>query len=260
MRIALGIEYQGNGFKGWQRQCNVPSVQECIEKGLSLICNTDIDVVCAGRTDAGVHATNQVIHFDTPNERPLKAFTMGLNTHLPDTIAVKWAKQVDSEFHARFSATARRYRYVIYNSKTRPGILNKGLTHIHSELDTERMHQAAQALLGEQDFTSFRASLCQSNTPFRNVHEVTVTRHGTYVVVDIAANAFLHHMVRNIVGSLLLIGTLEKPIDWIEQLLALHDRNQAAATAKPNGLYLVDVTYPEGFGIPKAPMGPLFLA
>ncbi|RLV58712.1 tRNA pseudouridine(38-40) synthase TruA [Parashewanella curva] len=260
MRIALGVEYDGSAYFGWQRQKEVDSVQAQLEKALSFIANETIELQCAGRTDAGVHGTGQVVHFDTNAERPLKAWSMGVNANLPDNIAVRWAKEVDEDFHARFSATARRYRYIIYNHKLRPGILRHGVSHYHGDIDEKKMHQAAQALLGEQDFTSFRAIQCQSNTPFRNVHHVRVTRQGNYVIVDIAANAFLHHMVRNIVGSLIEIGLGNQPLDWMATLLALKDRNQAAPTAKAGGLYLIDVTYPESIGLPKPTLGPLFLA
>ncbi|MGQ8365616.1 tRNA pseudouridine(38-40) synthase TruA [Glaciecola sp. 1036] len=259
MRLALGLEYQGNAYKGWQRQSHVPSVQAHIENCLSQILCHDVEVACAGRTDAGVHATNQIVHFDTQAERPDKAFTLGMNALLPQDIAINWVKQVSEDFHARFSATARRYRYIMFNSKTRPGIFTPGVTHVHKSLNAELMHQAAQCLVGEHDFTSFRASLCQSKSPFRDVKEVSVTRTGPYVVLEICANAFLHHMVRNIVGSLIEIGAQEQPVDWMQTLLDAKDRTLAAATAKPNGLYLVDVTYPEHFELPNSEMGPLFL-
>ncbi|MGB0894873.1 MAG: tRNA pseudouridine(38-40) synthase TruA [Parashewanella sp.] len=260
MRIALGVEYDGSQYYGWQRQKEVDSVQAQLEKVLSKVANEPIQVQCAGRTDSGVHATGQVVHFDTNANRKISAWTLGSNANLPDNIAVRWAKQVDEEFHARFSATARRYRYIIYNSNLRPGILRHGVSQYHGDIDECRMHQAAQALIGEQDFTSFRAIHCQSNTPFRNIHHVNVTKQGQFIIVDIAANAFLHHMVRNIVGSLIEIGLGNQPIDWMATLLALKDRNQAAATAKAGGLYLVDVTYPDTFGLPKPSIGPLFLA
>ena len=258
-RIALGIEYDGAAVYGWQRQREVPSVQEHLEKALSTVANTPIEVQCAGRTDAGVHATGQVVHFDCEAVRPLKAWTMGVNANLPSSVAVKWCVHVSDDFNARFSATGRRYRYVIYNHKMRPAILEQGITHIHRPLNEQLMHEAAQALLGEQDFSAFRAALCQSKTPFRNVTNVTVSRHGAFVVVDISANAFLHHMVRNIVGSLVEIGSGHQPVDWIATLLAGRDRTLSAATAKPNGLYLVKVDYPDAFGLPEQPLGPLFL-
>ena len=259
MRVALGIEYDGAQFFGWQRQQQVTTVQAELESALAKIANEPVDVLCAGRTDAGVHATGQVVHFETEQVRPEKAWTMGTNTHLPDAIAVKWCHFPKGDFHARYSATARRYRYVIYNDRLRPGILRMGLTHEHRPLDAPRMHEAAQSLVGENDFSAFRAAHCQSNTPFRNVTSVTVERMGRFVVVDIQANAFVHHMVRNIVGSLLEVGCNEQSVEWIAELLAGRDRTQAAATAKPHGLYLVDVTYPDSFGLPRQPIGPLFL-
>lgn len=258
-RIALGIEYNGAAFYGWQRQKNVNSIQQELEKALKVIAQQDIEVFCAGRTDAGVHATNQVVHFDTTVKRPLKAWTMGVNTNLPDSIAVKWAKEVSDDFHARFSATARRYRYIVYNSPLRPGIFLEGISHYYLPLDANLMHLAAQNLPGEQDFTSFRASNCQSNSPCRNIMHAKVSRVGDYVMLDIKANAFLHHMVRNIMGSLIKVGEGEQGVAWIRQLLDAKDRTQAAATAKPNGLFLVEVEYPEKFGIPKCAPGPLYM-
>ncbi|MFC3120197.1 tRNA pseudouridine(38-40) synthase TruA [Agaribacter flavus] len=259
MRVALGIEYQGEAFKGWQRQANVSSVQGNIERCLAGILTEKVDVVCAGRTDAGVHATNQVVHFDTDKTRPVSAFTLGMNANLPSTIAVRWAQEVKSDFHARFSATARRYRYIIFNHTLRPGILSCGVTHVHRPLNAEIMHEAAQCLLGENDFTSFRAAHCQSNSPCRHMNEISVKRAGQYIVVEVEANAFLHHMVRNIVGSLIEVGAGEQSVAWFTGLLALRDRTKAAATAKPNGLYLVKVTYPSCYNIPQPPLGPLFL-
>jgi len=184
---------------------------------------------------------------------------MGVNANLPDAVAVTWVKQVPDDFHARFSATARRYRYIIYNSKLRPAILNHGLSHYHMPLDADKMHIAAQAILGENDFSSFRAAQCQSNSPNRFVHFVKVTRHNDFVVIDIKANAFVHHMVRNIAGSLIAIGRGDQEVEWMGKLLASKDRTLAAETAKPNGLYLIEVDYPEQFNLPKANPGPLFL-
>lgn len=259
MRIALGIEYDGSGFYGWQRQREVNSVQQELETALSKVANQPVELFCAGRTDAGVHATGQVVHFDTTAVRDDKAWVMGTNAQLPDAIAVRWAKAVPDDFHARFSATARRYRYIIYNHKFRPAILRAGLSHYHQSLDTDLMQQAGEYLLGEQDFSSFRAMQCQSHSPFRNVHHLHISRQGDYIILDIKANAFLHHMVRNITGSLLEVGMKNRPPQWIAELLAAKDRNLAAATAKPGGLYLVDVDYPAHFALPKAVTGPLFL-
>ncbi len=259
MKIALGVEYDGAQFYGWQRQKDVTSVQECLEKALSQVANHKVNVFCAGRTDAGVHGTGQVVHFETDSVRGERGWTMGVNANLPDAIAVTWMTEVPEDFHARFSATARRYRYVIYNEKLRPGFLNKGLSHYHMPLDADKMHEAAQCLLGENDFSSFRAAQCQSNSPNRNIHFVNVSRQGSYIVIDIKANAFVHHMVRNIAGSLIAVGKGDQSIEWMAELLAKKDRTAAAETAKPNGLYLIDVEYPEAFNLPKSKLGPLFL-
>lgn len=259
MRIALGIEYDGANYYGWQRQKDVNSVQAELEKALSNIANHPVTVNCAGRTDAGVHGTGQIVHFDTDSKRDDAAWTLGVNTKLPDDIAVRWVKEVEDDFHARFSATARRYRYIIYNNRYRPGILNKGLSHYYTELDADVMHTASQALIGKQDFTTFRALHCQANSPVRTIHHINISRHNDFIVIDIKANAFLHHMVRNIAGSLIEIGIGKQPIDWLTTLLAFKDRAKAAATAKPGGLYLVEVDYPEKFNLPRPPCGPLFL-
>ncbi|ABR75063.1 tRNA pseudouridine(38-40) synthase TruA [Actinobacillus succinogenes] len=259
MKIALGVEYNGKRYFGWQRQEKVLSVQEELEKALSFVANEKIDLFCAGRTDSGVHGTGQVVHFETEVVRPERAWAFGTNANLPDDIAVKWAKTADDEFHARFSATARRYRYLIYTNPLRSAVLPEGVTHCHLPLDHEKMHEAGQFLLGENDFSSFRAAQCQSKTPWRNVHHLQVTRHGRYIVVDIQANAFVHHMVRNIVGSLMEVGSGRQPVEWMKWLLEQRNRKLAAPTAKPQGLYLVRVTYPERFGIPLSPLGPLFL-
>lgn len=258
-KYALGIEYDGSAYYGWQRQQNVNSVQQELENALSTVANEPITVFCAGRTDSGVHATGQVVHFETNAARKDVAWTMGVNANLPKNIAVRWVKEVDAEFHARFSATARRYRYVIYNHRYRPAILGQGVTHFHLPLDENLMQQAGQYLLGENDFTSFRAVQCQSKTPWRNVHHLQVNRIGNYIVVDIKANAFVHHMVRNIVGSLFEVGCGNQSPEWIAELLALKDRTLAAATAKADGLYLVDVDYPDKFNLPGSELGPLFL-
>lgn len=258
MRIALGIEYDGSNYYGWQRQQEVSSVQQCVEEALTKIADQKVEVFCAGRTDAGVHATGQVAHFRVNCSRKPSAWTLGMNANLPKDIAIRWAVEVDDEFHARFSAKARRYRYIIYNAPLRGAILGKGVSHYHFPLDEQLMHQAGQSLIGEHDFTSFRAVQCQSRTPFRNVHHLQVTRQGDFVVIDIKANAFVHHMVRNIAGSLIEVGQGNRSVEWISQLLALKDRTKAAATAKAQGLYLVEVDYPQQYGIPRVPTGPLF--
>ncbi|KJG33376.1 tRNA pseudouridine(38-40) synthase TruA [Photobacterium angustum] len=260
MRIALGVEYDGAKYYGWQRQRDVDSVQERLEKALSKVANQPVEVFCAGRTDAGVHGTGQVVHFDINIDRKMVAWTMGANAHLPKDIAVRWATEVSEDFHARFTATARRYRYIIFNNALRPAILGNGVSHYHGDLDEKKMHEAGQYLLGENDFTSFRAVHCQSRSPWRNLMHLKVTRQGDFVIIDIKANAFVHHMVRNITGSLIKVGKGEEKPEWIEWLLAQKNRTLAGATAKAEGLYLVDVDYPKEHNLPRVPLGPLFLA
>lgn len=258
MRFALGIEYDGANYCGWQRQNNVDSVQETLEIALSKIANEPIEVVCAGRTDTGVNATNQVVHFDTNNFRKDVAWTLGVNTNLPDDVAVTWVKAVDESFHARFSATSRRYRYIICNRLFRPAIFRHGLTFCHHPLDETLMHKAAQTLVGEHDFTSFRTVHCQAPTAIRTIEHCNVTRHGEYVVIDVKGNAFLHHMIRNIAGSLMRVGRELETVQWIEQVLAAKNRCVAGMTAPAGGLYFVDVNYPDQYQLPKRPLGPLF--
>lgn len=259
MKIALGVEYDGSHYSGWQRQQHSLSIQQKLEESLSIIANTPITISCAGRTDAGVHATGQVIHFETESIRPLSAWSMGVNANLPSNIAIKWAQIIDNSFHARFSAQARRYRYIIYNHQYRHAILSCGITHYHQQLDEVKMNLAAQYLLGENDFTTFRASQCQSLSPCRNIHHISVTRQSRYVIIDVQANAFVHHMVRNIVGSLIEVGNGKQSVDWVDEILHAKNRTLAAATAKPEGLYLVDVIYPPQFTLPRMPLGPLFI-
>ncbi len=259
LKMALGIEYDGSRYCGWQRQNEVTSIQACLESALFKIARQPISLCCAGRTDAGVHATGQVVHFMTTVLRPDTAWTLGMNAHLPPDIAVRWVKRVAQDFHARFSATARRYLYIIFNHSHRPAVLARGVTHYHRPLDAVRMANAAQCLVGEHDFTSFRAVQCQSRTAWRNIKHINVTRQGAYVIVDIKANAFVYHMVRNIVGSLLEIGCGKQDVHWISELLAQKDRTCAAATAKAEGLYLVSVDYPDHFDLPILSTWPQFL-
>jgi tRNA pseudouridine38-40 synthase len=251
MRIALGIEYDGSGFSGWQMQSHATrTVQGALQQALSIVADEPIQVVCAGRTDSGVHATGQVVHFDTRAERPDRAWVLGVNAHLPDDVVSLWACGVADDFSARFSASARLYRYIILNRRARSAVLNKKVTWRYDRFDTQAMHQAAQALVGEQDFSSFRSAACQAEHARRCVHFVHVHRQGDFIYIDIEANAFLHHMVRNIVGSLLAVGQGEKPVDWIGELLALRDRTLAGITAPADGLYLVKVSYPAASGLP----------
>lgn len=260
-RVALCIEYNGSGFNGWQTQKspNTSTIQETLERVLAEVADHDLSLICAGRTDAGVHATGQVVHFDYLNNRPEAAWVRGGNSQLPPQVSIRWAKQVPLDFHARFSATARRYRYIIYNSPVKPAILSGLVTHHCPVLDAECMHAAGQYLLGEKDFSSFRGAACQSSTPMRNVTAVSVARQGDFVILEIEANAFLLHMVRNIAGVLMDIGARRKPVEWAGELLALRDRTQGGVTSAPNGLYLVKVTYPAEFALPDVPEGPAFL-
>jgi tRNA pseudouridine38-40 synthase len=234
-------------------------VQEQLEIGLGEVATTSVRVHCAGRTDTGVHGFGQIIHFDAPVQRSSKAWVMGGNANLPVDIRIHWAVPVVAEFHARFSALARRYRYVIANTPVRPALLFGQVSWQRRPLNEQAMHAAAQCLLGERDFSAFRAAGCQSKTPMRNVSSIDVSRRGDLIVVDIKANAFLHHMVRNIAGSLMAVGVGRKDVGWIDQLMAGRDRCAAAETAPPHGLYLVEVDYPAHYGLPRTPYGPLLL-
>lgn len=252
-RIALGIEYDGSQFKGYQMQAHgTRTVQELLQQALSKIANHPVSVTCAGRTDTGVHATAQVVHFDTAANREQKAWVMGVNTELPDDIAVHWAIDVPDDFSARFSATRRSYRYIIRNSPARPAINNHRVVWIYDDLNAEAMHDSAQALIGAHDFSSFRSSQCQAKHANRVMHSITVSRDKEHIYIDVIANAFLHHMVRNIVGSLLSVGRGVKPVEYMAELLALKDRKQAGITSVASGLYLVAVEYPAEYGLPQS--------
>ena len=260
-RIALGIEYKGARYRGWQRQeSGVPSVQAALEKALSQVAAEPVSLMCAGRTDAGVHASGQVVHFDTRVERPLKAWIMGGNANLPPDISVTWAKVMPAEFHARFKAFARRYRYVIYNDPIRPAHMAEEVTWNHRPLDVARMREAAAHLVGTHDFTSFRAVQCQAKSPVKTVHHLEVIEHGRFIVIDVRANAFLHHMVRNFAGVLMTIGAGEREPGWVAEVLAARDRRAGGVTAHPYGLYLVQVEYPPEFELPQRYLGPHFLS
>lgn len=259
MRIALVVEYDGSQYHGWQAQTGLHTVQQALEHALTKVADVPVSVVCAGRTDTGVHATNQVVHFDCDKERSARAWIHGANSFLPKDVCVKWGKEVSDEFHARYSATARRYRYVIYNGAIRPALLRSNVTWQYRQLDHRLMHQAAQSLLGENDFTSFRSVECQSHTPMRHIHQIQITRTGDLVVIDITANAFLHHMVRNIAGVLIAVGSGKHPTSWVNEVLLAKDRKLGAETAPSYGLYLVQVSYPQQFGILQSNPGPLFL-
>jgi tRNA pseudouridine38-40 synthase len=250
MRIAAGIEYDGSDFLGWQRLSHGASVQAAVESALSFVADHPVEVTCAGRTDTAVHARCQVIHFDSDSARTPRAWQLGANSRLPHSVCLRWVQPVADDFHARYLATARRYRYTILNRAVRPALGRQMLTWERVPLDAPRMHAAAQALVGEHDFSAFRTVACQARSPNRRVDRVAVTREGEQVVVEIQANAFLHHMVRNIVGSLLPVGRGEQPPGWIAQLLAGRDRALAGPTAPPNGLVFVGPLYPPRFGLP----------
>ena len=252
MRLALGIEYNGSRFFGWQIQLqDRRTVQQELERALSKIANEPIRVICAGRTDTGVHATQQVVHFETTAVRPVQAWVLGVNAQLPSDVACLWSCAVTDDFSARFSATARQYRYIIFNRLARPALFDQRLHWRHGAIDHVAMHDAAQVLTGAHDFSAFRSSICQAAHARRSIHFINISRQDDYIYLDIAANAFLHHMVRNIVGSLLMVGTGEKPGDWIAELLAGGDRSKAGPTAPAQGLYLVKVTYPDSHGLPQ---------
>lgn len=251
MRIALGIEYNGTSFRGWQIQPAGGTVQDALQGALAKIAGGPVDVVCAGRTDAGVHATGQIVHFDTDLDRPLTAWVRGVNTFLPASVAVRWAHPVADEFHARFSAYARRYRYLLLNRPQRPGVQSGRVGWCHQPLDVVRMQAAAEALLGEHDFSSFRAAECQAKSPQKTMHVAQVRRVGEVIVFDFEASAFLHHMVRNLVGSLVYIGQGRQPADWMQTLLEVCDRRVAAPTFAAEGLYLVGVRYEAHWGLPN---------
>lgn len=237
----------------------LPTVQGALEEALSRVADSPITVFCAGRTDRGVHATGQVVHFDTPIDRGRKAWTLGTNSSLPLSVRVRWARLVPGDFHARFSAIARRYLYLLYEADVLSSHLFGKATRVAVPLDVDAMHSAAQLLVGEHDFSAFRAAGCQSRTPDRCLHWLRVVRWNRFVVVDVQANAFLQHMVRNIVGMLLEVGKGTQAPGWAGELLRSRDRTAGAMTASPAGLYLVRACYPEPFALPESELGPIFL-
>ncbi len=251
MRIALGVEYDGSDFRGWQiQEHKVRTVQNCLEQALSKVANVPIRTVCAGRTDAGVHAIGQVIHFDTEAQRTARSWILGSNANLPPDISVLWARPVSESFHARFSALSRRYRYVILNRPYRSALQRRRAAWYYKPLHAERMTEAASHLLGEHDFTSFRAIGCQAKSPVRVVKFLSVERRRDFIVFEVEANAFLHHMVRNIAGVLMAIGSGERPTQWARDVLEKRNRACSGVTAPAEGLYLIGVRYADKFGIP----------
>ncbi|MGA9423167.1 MAG: tRNA pseudouridine(38-40) synthase TruA [Rhodanobacteraceae bacterium] len=251
MRFALGIEYDGTGYFGWQRLREGPTLQGAVESALSRVADRSIDVVCAGRTDAGVHARCQVVHFDCDVERSDRAWVLGCNSLLPGAIAVLWACRVGMEFHARYSAHARRYRYIILNRPVRSALTSRYVTWERVPLDIEAMRRAAETLQGRHDFSAFRSAACQAKSAVREVREILITREGDRVIVEIESNAFLHHMVRNIVGSLLPIGRGRQSPEWIAAILDSRDRTRAGPTAPATGLTFIGPRYPAGFMLPS---------
>ncbi len=247
MRIALGISYDGTDYHGWQIQVNSPSIQSLVTTAVAKVADHEVKIICAGRTDKGVHAMGQVVHFDTEAVRDMRAWVLGVNTHLPKDIRILWAKIVDANFHARFSATARAYRYVIYNAPVASALLRNQTTWHHQLLDETRMAEAAIHLIGKHDFTSYRALQCQAHSPVRTVHKLEITRKEKFIFIDIQANAFLHHMVRNIAGVLMAIGVGKHDPIWAKEVLHAKNRAVGEITAPARGLYFMQVFYPEQF-------------
>lgn len=251
MRIALGIEYNGAAFCGWQTQPNGKAVQDSLEASLSAIAGEKIATICAGRTDAGVHACEQVVHFDTQARRPLTAWVRGVNTFLPDAAAVRWAMPVAAGFHARFSATGRRYRYLLLNRAQRPGLWRGRCGWLHHPLDVESMQEASSSLLGEHDFSAFRSAECQAKSPVKTMRQARIWRRGSLVIFDFEADGFLQHMVRNLVGSLIFIGKGTRSVEWLAELLEHGDRRLAGLTFPPDGLYFLAPIYEACWGLPQ---------
>lgn len=251
MRIALGLEYDGSDFSGWQSQTDALGVQTVVEKALSEVANHPVQIVAAGRTDAGVHAAMQVIHFDTTSVRTERNWMLGGAAHLPESVSVLWTREVLDSFHARFNAQARSYRYFILNRGPRPALARLRTSWVRDPLDETRMQEGAALLVGQHDFTSFRAAECQARSPIRHVYDLQVERRGEIVALSVTANAFLHHMVRNIAGVLIAIGRGERPVEWVNEVLDARDRRQGGVTAPPGGLYLSAVRYPAAFGLPS---------
>ena len=255
-RIALGLEYDGRAFHGWQTQPDGNTVQDHLERALGVIHSAPVNLLAAGRTDAGVHASAQVAHFDALLARPEQAWVRGVNAHLPEGIRVLWARDVAEDFHARYSAEERLYRYLLLNRPVRPALLAGQVGWMHGHLDEAAMNRAADYLLGVHDFSAFRAAECQAKTPVRDLREARVTRDGEMLTFRFRANAFLHHQVRNLVGALVWVGLGRRPPEWLAEVLESRDRTRAAATFAPDGLYLAGVRYDSRFGLPSSPFFP----
>lgn len=261
VRVALGVEYCGSEFEGWQTQPHGKTVQDVLQAALTQIAGESIELVCAGRTDTGVHASAQVAHFDVLARRPLTAWVRGVNSNLPAGVVVTWAQEVDSSFHARFSARSRVYRYLLLNRPVRPALLNRRIGWFHSPLDVLEMARAVNHLLGEHDFSAFRAAACQAKSPIRTMLNASVVRYQDWIVFDFEANAFLHHMIRNLVGALVHIGKGAGTASLMHELLRCGDRKRSPPTFSPDGLYLCGVSYPSGWNLPGDGriIAPLFL-
>ena len=251
MRLALGLEYDGAAFSGWQTQADGSTVQDALERALEAFAGTRLPTICAGRTDAGVHATYQVVHIDTALDRPLHNWVRGLNSFLPRSVAVRWTCAVPDSFHARYGAVSRRYDYWLLNDPVRRPLVEQRVGWFFRPLDEARMQDAAVHLVGTHDFSAFRAAECQAASPVRSVHRLDVERRGALLRVRIEANAFLHHMVRNVVGALVEVGVSRQAPSWTAEILAARDRSRAAPTFAASGLYLTGVQYDAGFGLPE---------
>ena len=251
MRYALGIEYDGAGFFGWQRQSHAASVQQSVEEALAVVANHPVTVICAGRTDTGVHARGQVVHFDSPSERSQRQWILGINSNLPDAVRAVWIRAVDDSFHARFGAHSRSYRYSIMNRWVRPAIGVSYYGWCRRNLDVERMHEASQVLLGKHDFSAFRSAGCSAQHAIRDVTAISVMRQEDIVNIDITANAFLYHMVRNIVGSLIAVGRGDETVQWFTEVFHGQDRKLAGVTADSRGLCFMGVRYDTKYGLPE---------
>ena len=252
MRVALGVGYRGSAYHGWQSQPVLPTVQDAVEHALSTFAAEPLRTVCAGRTDAGVHALNQVVHVDSSVYRRPFSWVRGGNRYLPADIAFAWCRPVEADFHARNSARGRRYRYVLLESAARPAVEAGACGWVHTPLDGDAMRAAAAQLVGEHDFSAFRAAECQSPTPVKTLRAIDIARRGAYWRFDFDADAFLHHMVRNLMGVLVRVGSGAEPPGWARELLGARDRTQAPPTFAPEGLYFVGPYYDERHAIPEA--------
>ena len=253
MKIAGCVEYDGSRFCGWQIQHGQPSIQEKLESAVSRVANHDVTIHGAGRTDTGVHACGQIFHFETSSQRSELSWVLGINSLLPDGISVIWTTEVPEHFHSRFSAIRRSYRYIILNRRVRPSYLAQKAGWIRHNLDVEAMHECAQILVGENDFSAFRSAHCSNKVPVKQIYKLDVQRKDEWIWIDIEANGFLHNMVRIITGSLIAVGCGERDLDWMSEVLLSRDRKKAGVTFPPDGLYFVRATYPEEFDLPPSP-------